>query len=180
MIALFIAALTIGIVIIKTIWIRTEIRFSRERVNFQMVKTNGVEALILILQILAAIYMPIPKTPLNTVIIILGVAAYFIGAILALWGKNTMQQSWGVPGVHAAKQDKLVTTGPFTFSRNPIYLGFLLLYFGYAAAILSWLIILRIPLAIYFYRSAKREEINLEKRFGKEYTNYKSRVPLFI
>ena len=91
-----------------------------------------------------------------------------------------MQQSWGVPGEHAAKQNKLVTKGPFAFSRNPIYLGFLLLYFGYAAAILSWLIILRLPLALYFYKSAKKEEINLEKKFGKEYTEYKSRVPLFI
>jgi protein-S-isoprenylcysteine O-methyltransferase Ste14 len=180
MTAIFIAALTIGIIAIKTIWIRTEIHFSRERVNAQMFKTNAIEALIIILQILASIYTPIPKTPFNSAIIFTSIVAYIIGSILALWGRNTMSKSWGIPGVHSAKQNKLVTTGPFAFSRNPIYLGFLLLYFGYAAAILSWLIILRIPLAIYFYKSAKKEEINLEKKFGKEYVEYKSRVPLFI
>ncbi len=180
MTALFIAALTVGIIIIKTIWIKTEIRFSRKRVNAQMFKTNAVEAAIIILQILAAVYIPFPATPFNSAIIIVGTACYFIGAFLALWGRKTMSQSWGIPGEHVAKQDKLVTTGPFAFSRNPIYLGFLLLYFGYAAALLSWLIILRIPLSLYFYKSAKKEEVNLEKKFGKEYREYKRRVPLFI
>jgi protein-S-isoprenylcysteine O-methyltransferase Ste14 len=178
--SLFIAALTLGIIIIKALWIRTEIRFSRQRINAEMIKTNSVEALILLLQILAAIYTPILKTPFTTVLVIIGTVMYVAGFALALWAKNTMQTSWGVPGEHAAKQNKLVTTGPFSFSRNPIYLGFLMLYFGYALAILSWLIILRIPLAIYFYKSAKREEINLEKMFGKEYVEYKKRVPLFI
>ncbi len=175
-----IAALTLGIIIIKIVWIHTEIRFSHERVNFQMFKTNAVEALIIVLQILAAIYTPLPKTWWTTLLHFVGIIMYFCGFILAFWARNTMQQSWGVPGVHDKKQNKLVTSGPFTFSRNPIYLGFLLLYFGYAAAILSWLIILRIPLAMYFYRSAKKEEINLEKIFGNEYTEYKKRVPLFI
>src|SRR6266404_5123708 len=180
MTALFIAALTIGIIIIKTIWIWTEIRFSRERVNAQMFKTNAIETSIIILQILTAVYTPIPATHFNSAIVIIGTFCYLIGAFLALWGRNTMSQSWGIPGEHAAKQDKLITIGPFAFSRNPIYFGFLLLYFGYAAAILSWLIILRIPLSLYFYKSAKKEEVNLEKKFGKEYLEYKKKTPLFI
>jgi protein-S-isoprenylcysteine O-methyltransferase Ste14 len=178
--AFFITVLTLRIIIIKIVWIRTEIRFSHERVNFQMFKTNAIEALIIILQILAAIFTPLPKSFFTNLLVIVGLVMYFAGFILAFWGRNTMQQSWGVPGEHAAKQNKLVTKGPFAFSRSPIYLGFLLLYFGYAAAILSWLLILRIPLAMYFYRSAKKEEINLEKKFGKEYTEYKKKVPLFI
>jgi protein-S-isoprenylcysteine O-methyltransferase Ste14 len=177
---LLIYILTFGIVLIKIIWIRTEIQFSSERINLQMFKTNLVEALILILQIAAALFLPFPNTPLNPVIIICGVAMYIVGFILAFWGRLTMQQSWGVPGEHAAKQDKLVTTGPFAFSRNPIYLGFILIYFGFAAAILSWLIILRIPLVYYFYKSALREEKNLANKFGKEYLDYKKRVSLFI
>ena len=177
---LFITALTVGIILIKFFWIKREIRFSRERVNLDMVKTNASEALIIILQILAAVYTPLPKNVFTNILVIVSLLMYFIGFILAFWGKNTMNQSWGVPGEHAKKQNKLVTKGPFAFTRNPIYLGFLLLYFGYAGAMLSWLFILRIPLAIYFYKSAKKEEINLEKIFGKEYVDYKKRVPLFI
>lgn len=177
---LYITVLTAGIIIIKAFWIRTEIHFSKERINFEMFKTNAVEALIIILQILTAIYTPLPKSLFTGILMIIGLIMYVLGLVLAVWGRNTMKQSWGVPGEHAEKQNKLVTKGPFAFSRNPIYLGFLLLYFGYAAAILSWLIILRIPLAMYFYRSAKKEEINLEKMFGKDYVEYKKRVPLFI
>ncbi len=175
-----IALLTLGIVIIKVLWIRTEIKFSKERINFDMIKTNFVEAAILVLQILAAIFTPIPQTPFSFLITIAGVAMYIGGFILAIWAKNTMSKSWGVPGEHHKKQDKLVTEGPFGFSRNPIYLAFMMIYFGFAIAIQSWLIILRIPLAIYFYKSAVREEKNLEKIFGKEYTDYKKRVPRFI
>lgn len=175
-----IIVLTLGIIIIKTIWIRTELRFSKDRLNFDMIKTNGIEAAILILQILAAIFMPIPQGPFSWLITVSGIGMYVGGFILAIWAKNVMSKSWGVPGVHAKKQDKLVTEGPFGFSRNPIYLAFIMLYFGFAIAIQSWLIILRIPLAIYFYKSAIREEKNLEKIFGKPYLTYKKQVPRFI
>lgn len=177
---ILIIVLTIGIIIIKAVWICTELRFSKERFNMQMLKTNGIEALILLLQILSAIYTPLPKTPFTQMLVVAGIAMYISGFILAFWARAVMSKSWGVPGEHAAKQNKLVTTGPFSFSRNPIYLAFLLLYFGFAAAIQSWLIILRIPLAIYFYKSTLKEEKNLEKLFGKGYTEYKARVPRFF
>lgn len=172
--------LTLGIIVIKAIWIKREIAFSKNRVNFAMVKTNAVEATILILQILAAIYTPLPQGPLSWLITLSGVAMYLGGFILSIWAKDTMSKSWGVPGEHHKKQSKLVTEGPFSFSRNPIYVGFTMLYLGFAIAIQSWLIILRIPLIIYFYKSAIREEANLEKIFGKEYTTYKKRVPRFL
>jgi protein-S-isoprenylcysteine O-methyltransferase Ste14 len=180
MIPELIVVLTLGIIVIKAIWIQTEIRFSKERINFDMIKTNAVEAAILLLQILAAIFTPIPQGPLSWLITVSGVAMYIGGFFLALWAKNTMSKSWGVPGEHHKKQDKLVTEGPFSFSRNPIYLAFIMLYYGFAIAIQSWLIILRIPLAVYFYKSAVREEKNLEKIFGKQYIEYKKRVPRFI
>ena len=173
--------LTLGIVIIKAFWIRTEIKFARERINMTMIKTNGVEATILILQILASIYTPLPQGPLSWLITLTGILMYIGGFILAVWARNTMSASWGVPGTHDKdKQAKLVTSGPFAFSRNPIYVGFLMIYLGYAIAIQSWLIILRIPLIMYFYKSAKAEEKNLEKLFGHDYTEYKKRVPRFL
>jgi protein-S-isoprenylcysteine O-methyltransferase Ste14 len=172
--------LTLAVVAIKIVWIRTELKFSKERFNAQMVKTNAVEAAILVLQILAAYITPFPYTRFNEIIIASGVMMFILGTILVFWAKNTMQQSWGVPGEHADKQSALVMNGPFAFSRNPIYVGFLLIYFGYAIAILSWLIVLRIPLALYFYKSAVMEEKLLEKKFGEKYLQYKKKVPQFI
>ncbi len=173
--------LTLGIILIKASWIRTELKFSKDRLNAEMIKTNGIEALILVLTILAAIYTPIPQTPLSWLITLTGVLMYLGGFVFALWGRKVMSDSWGIPGVRDTKKQKdLVTHGPFAYSRNPIYIGFLMLYFGFAFAIQSWLVILRIPLAIYFYKSAIREEKNLEKIYGEEYKKYKKRVPRFL
>src|SRR5664279_277509 len=172
--------LTVGIIAIKILWIRTEVQFSKDRINGEMLKTNSIEALILVFQILAAIFTPLPQYSLSWLFTVAGVSLYCAGFILAIWAKQVMSQSWGVPGVHMKKQNKLVTTGPFSFSRNPIYLAFLMIYFGFAIAIQSWLIILRIPLGIYFYKSAVREERNLEKIFGQKYVDYKKSVRRFI
>lgn len=169
-----------GIIIIKLYWIYTEISFSRNRINFTMLKTNAVEAGILLLQLWSSMYYPFPNSFLTTFVNVLGVAMYVTGFLLAVWARIVMNKSWGVPGEHIQKQDKLVTTGPFAITRNPIYLGFLLLYFGFAFAIDSWLFFLRVPLLIYFYKSAKAEEKLLEKKFGEKYLKYKSSVPLFF
>ncbi len=177
---LLVIILTLAIVAIKAVWIRTELKFNKERFNFEMVKTNAIETLILALQILAAYVTPLPRTPFDWLISLTGLEMFVGGAILAFWARTTMQRSWGVPGEHAKKQNALVTNGPFSFTRNPIYVAFMLLYLGFALAIQSWLIILRIPLLIYFYKSAVKEEKLLEKMFGEKYLKYKAKVPRFL
>lgn len=173
--------LTLGIIIIKLIWIKTEISYFKSRINFTMLKTNVVEVLILILQILAAYITPLPKTSLDGIIITIGVVGYVAGFVFALWGRQSMRHVWGIPGHDdPARQDTLVTSGAFSISRNPIYVGFTLIYLGFAIAIKSWLIILRIPLLIYFYRSAVKEEKIMEQKFGEKYLRYKAKVPRFL
>ena len=72
----------------------------------------------------------------------------------------------------------LVTTGIHRWSRNPIYLGLLLLYGGIGIAARSpWALILTLPLAITIrYGVVAREEAYLERRFGNAYRDYKARV----
>lgn len=177
---ILIAVLLLGIILIKIFWIYTEIKYFKNRLNLKMLKTNSVEAVILILQIVAALLLPIPNNTAGEFIRILGIIMYVTGMIAALWARFTMNKVWGIPGEHAAQQNELITTGPFALSRNPIYFGFVLIYFGFAFAIGSWLFFLRIPLLLYFYRSAKKEEKLLEKRFGEKYLKYKASVPLIF
>src|SRR5207245_2102885 len=151
------------------------------RVNMEMVKTNTIEALILFFQIAAAYITPLPKTPFDGFITLGGFLMYIAGIIFALWGRQSMRHVWGIPGQEdATRQDTLITTGAFAITRNPIYVGFMLIYLGFAIAIKSWLIILRIPLLIYFYRSALAEEKIQERKYGEKYLSYKSRVPRFL
>jgi protein-S-isoprenylcysteine O-methyltransferase Ste14 len=72
----------------------------------------------------------------------------------------------------------LVTTGIHAWTRNPIYVGFFLVYLGIAVAARSpWILILVVPLALVMRHGVvAREEAYLERRFGAPYRDYKARV----
>lgn len=111
----------------------------------------------------------------------LGFIVFLLGLAFASWAKWVMKTSWGRPGQHDIRvQQKLVTTGPFRFSRNPIYLGFFLIFLGVEIVFFSYLILLAIPLLIFLSQIIKKEEILLEKYFGKAYLDYQYRVPRFF
>jgi protein-S-isoprenylcysteine O-methyltransferase Ste14 len=72
----------------------------------------------------------------------------------------------------------LVTTGIHGWMRNPIYVGFFLIYVGIGMAARSpWILTLTLPLAVTIrYGVVAREEAYLERRFGDAYRDYKARV----
>jgi len=84
-----------------------------------------------------------------------------------------------VPGRPATT---LVTNGPYRVTRNPIYIGFILLYFGIAILATSvWMLLLLVPLLIVLQRGVvEREETYLDAKFGEEYGKYKARVPRWL
>jgi len=74
-----------------------------------------------------------------------------------------------------------MTRGPYSFSRNPQYVGFVILYSGiilvtdsYYALITGLAFILLVLLTPF------SEEPWLEEQYGEEYISYKERVPRFI
>ncbi len=73
---------------------------------------------------------------------------------------------------------KIISTGIYQYSRNPIYTGFCLISIGIGIFLNSfWILISFIPLAILVYYAAiKKEEMYLEKKFGEEYISYKNKV----
>ena len=74
----------------------------------------------------------------------------------------------------------LVKTGIHSLTRNPIYLGFFLVYVGIGIGIVvrsPWILIFTLPLAAAIrYGVVGREEAYLEARFGDDYRDYKARV----
>lgn len=180
-IALLSFILLAGIGIIKTAWILTDTTPLRKASKKELLKSNSIEFVILILQAIAAIYFPLPHTSFDTIIVITGIILYIIGLFFAIWGRLSLHDTWGHPGKQVTKfQKKLITDKAFSISRNPIYIGFLFIFFGYAIAIRSVLIILRIPLLFYFYRSILAEEKLLNQQFGSKYNEYMKRVPRFL
>ena len=76
----------------------------------------------------------------------------------------------------------LVTTGIYSWTRNPIYLAFFLMYVGIGVAVHSaWIPVLTLPIAIAIrYGVVAREEAYLERRFGDRYREYKARVRRWV
>ncbi len=76
----------------------------------------------------------------------------------------------------------IVRTGPYRYSRNPIYLSMTLLQIGIGIwADNVWILVMLIPaLCTMHYGVIAREEKYLEKKFGDEYMNYKRSVRRWI
>jgi len=76
----------------------------------------------------------------------------------------------------------LVAAGPYRVTRNPIYIGFVLVYFGLSIVLSSvWILLLLIPVLVILQRGVVlREEAYLERKFGDAYTSYKARVPRWL
>lgn len=82
---------------------------------------------------------------------------------------------------NAFKIDKLVTSGIYSKTRNPTYLGFIFIIIGISIASLAILSFIWVIISIMtFYYVAKKEEKDLEKNFGENYLKYEKSVPLFI
>ena len=97
-------------------------------------------------------------------------------AIMAAGIRNFSRAATPVPSNQPVRA--LVTSGIHGWSRNPIYVGMLLLYAGIGIAAHSpWILILALPLFIILrYGVVAREETYLERRFGDSYRDYKAHV----
>ena len=72
----------------------------------------------------------------------------------------------------------IVSDGPYRYTRNPIYLGFTLVYAGIAVLVNALPPLVLLPVALSIIRRAviDREERYLEQKFGDEYRRYRARV----
>ena len=73
---------------------------------------------------------------------------------------------------------RIVTHGPYRFSRNPMYFGFALLTLGLAILVDSAWMLLALPIGLVLIDrfAITCEERYLERKFGEEYLNYKRSV----
>lgn len=105
-----------------------------------------------------------------------------IGLFLILWSILHFAKVRRTP-VPFNPPPRLVTTGPYAYVRNPMLTGVFILLFGLGILFNSVsLIFIFTPIFIVLNLLELKavEEQELEKRFGREYTEYKKRVPMFI
>ena len=110
-----------------------------------------------------------------------GLALVALGVAIAIWGRRTMKAA-GTNIDPTLPAMAIVTSGPFRFSRNPLYLALTLLYLGLCLALdTRWGFVMLVPIFPIMHRGVVlREEAYLERKFGETYRQYRSRVRRYI
>jgi protein-S-isoprenylcysteine O-methyltransferase Ste14 len=107
----------------------------------------------------------------------LGCAA---GLLLLLWSLISFGRSFRI-GIDADRPDKLITTGIFAYSRNPIYVAFFVILIGQFLLFPNPItLIAAVAAAILFHRQALREEDYLQDHYGRQFAEYRARVRRYI
>jgi len=106
----------------------------------------------------------------------IGVIFCLAGLLLVLWSLVSFGQSFRV-GIDINHPARLVTTGIFAISRNPIYVGFAIILIGQFLVFPNWILLVYTGAAVWlFHRQVFREEDYLKKHYGGEYLEYCERV----
>jgi protein-S-isoprenylcysteine O-methyltransferase Ste14 len=111
----------------------------------------------------------------------IGILLLVTGVALAVWAA-LLFRSKRTPIYPTTAPTTLVTSGPFRFTRNPIYLGFLviLLSFVFLIGSLPMLVAPLFFLIVMNFYYLPFEEAKMEKTFGESYLDYRQRVRRWV
>ena len=110
----------------------------------------------------------------------IGVGLCFAGLLMLLLSLVSFGASFRV-GIDVDHPNKLVTTGIFAVSRNPIYVAFGLVLVGEFLIFPNWIPLIYVAAGIWlFHRQVLREEEFMRKQYGQEYADYCRRVRRYV
>lgn len=141
---------------------------------------GGIILYILAPNIIAFLSIPIPDLLRIAMVVVTAFSIPFV-----VWSYRTIGKNW----VHALepsqfmqkKDDKLVTTGPYKYVRNPIYTGSFTFILALALVASNLLILIpAIAVIVLIYTQIGNEEHMLLERFGDEYREYMKSTPRLI
>ena len=121
--------------------------------------------------------VPLPFLPVDLPAGWLGAMVFILALALVAWAIVTITRA-GSNVPTNLPITTIVASGPYRFTRNPIYLGMFLGLIGLAIAFDNlWLLMMLVPFALVIrYGVVTREEAYLERKFGDAYRGYRSRV----
>jgi hypothetical protein len=97
-----------------------------------------------------------------------------------LCGLYRIKHGGGGPGFETPPQ-RLVASGPYAYTRNPMYLGHVVFLTGLALTLQSWFAaVLTIGVAIWFHARVIGDERKLADHFGQPYIDYTKCVKRWI
>ena len=109
----------------------------------------------------------------------IGLALFVLGLALAVWARIYIGRNWGMPMSEKADPE-LVTTGPYSAIRHPIYSGIILAMIGTTLAISLYWLIAVVLVGAYFLYSATMEERYMTEVFPDAYPRYQQSTKMLI
>jgi len=132
------------------------------------------------------LWKPLPiRLPLGLQLLvsIMGVAIYFTGLALYLWGLRTLGENFNASsgfGVRLNQAHKLVTSGPYAYIRHPMYLAVILVGWGGLLLFRTWSMLIFAVIMLGLIVRARKEEAALARVFGRQWDVYRRHVPGWI
>ena len=155
------------------------------KITFGSKKKLKIPPPILVIILITSIYfssdkldlISIPyRTLFSIVILSIGILVIINPVVKFIKSKTTVNP------VEFKNVEKLVTSGIFKYSRNPMYLGMIMIIISTTVYYLNFYSLLT-PFIFYFWINRfqiKREEVFLEEKFGQEYLSYKTKTRRWI
>ncbi len=128
-----------------------------------------------------------PGAWLNARLLPRGPGWFWLGAVLvaagllwACWGRIHLGRNWS--GIAEVKQDhELIRSGPYRWTRHPIYTGLLLAFLGSAVVVGEWRgLVALVLLTVAAVRKLGIEERLMMARFPAPYARYRAEVPALV
>lgn len=141
-----------------------------------MVHPPVVALLFIVIAYFLGRFVPLPFSA-PAILRYVGLALTFVGFLLGVGAFLEFRKANTTLDPHSSAK-QLVTSGIYRFTRNPIYLGFLLMVIGLPLnSGLYWGIVLA-PFYVFMMNRLiiQHEEAYLGRKFGKSYSSYTSRV----
>jgi len=151
----------------------TAVRESGKAGDFQLTRRENIIMNVIFLpMVISWVYAVFLPLQLGTAWLISGLVIYLFGIVFTLTA---------ILNFATSPKDKVITKGLYRFTRNPTYVGLILMYAGVGIACSSWLLLLLTAVLIILLNAVlPSEERYCLYRFGDDYRKYKNRTPRWI
>lgn len=131
---------------------------------------------LLAVGVIAHLFLPLRLFPEPWLGHAIGWPLITTGVLVVTWAVQTIKD------VDISKPTKVISTGPYTFSRNPMYISWTLIYIGVALIVNTILPVLLLPAVLFYthYFVIIPEERYLEQKFSDDYRKYRARVRRYL
>jgi protein-S-isoprenylcysteine O-methyltransferase Ste14 len=150
-------------------------------INMRNIRWSNVpipqsHVIFLLLGMALHLWFPLKAFEFSLLQQVLGWLLLVLGGLVAAWAVLAIKD------MDISNSTRIIDTGPYGYSRNPMYVAWTAMFLGTALLLNTWWLLIFLPalMAVTHYFVVRREERQLEQRFGEEYQQYCDRVRRYL